>query len=88
MNILKEKLTMFSKHRLFLLAFFALNLALAQAETLLNLTSITHNSLSDSSIDLTTGSRTATKLYTTQIRMLLGNRNRISSQSDCNTKTA
>ena len=70
---------------LFLLAVFYLIPVLAQANTW-DLDSISQSSLSDSSVDLTTGSRTVTKLNTSQIRMLLDTRDRISAQSDTYAK--
>ena len=78
---------MSSRHRvlLFLLAVFYLIPVLAQANTW-DLDSISQSSLSDSSVDLTNGSRTVTKLNTSQIRMLLDTRDRISAQSDTYAK--
>ena len=80
---------MSTRHRvlLFLLATFAFIPAVSLSTTIWDLDAISQSNLSNkSSIELTDGSRTITKLNTSQIKMLLDTRDRISAQSDTYAK--
>ena len=80
---------MCSRHRvlIFLLATFAFIPAVSLSNTIWDLDAISQSNLSNkSSIEFTDGSRTITKLNTSQIKMLLDTRDRISTQSDTYAK--